>query len=414
MKLIYTTLTVIILSFSPLFLKAQEVKSSDFGIDFGGYVRYEMFYDTYNSIDSRDGNIYLYPMRPSEDLNGEDINKTGQLEMLALQTRLSGSISGPEAFGAKTSGKIEVDFEGTSQSFSRLIRLRHAFVNLDWGNTELLLGQTWHPMFVASCFPRVLSFGAGLPFQPFSRSPQARLTRHVNDHVSIMLAGLIHGYNRSTGPYEAQRNSGLPDMQFQMKYSQNALHAGVTAGYKFLTPRLVTDLGYKTNETVGSYNFQAFLKIQTSSLIAKLQGVVGENLTNYTMIGGYGIEAGTTDLQGDYTYTNMNTMSVWTEVMTHKKKVNVGLFAGYTENLGFSDELDVSGGSGIIGERNADIAYLYRISPRVVFSSGSMDLGAELMYTGAAYGTQFDEFYKAEESEESSNLRLLISAKYVF
>jgi len=388
---------------------------NDFGIDFGGFVRYEMYYDTYNSVDSRDGNIYLYPLRPDEDLNGDDINQSGQLEMLAYQTRLKGTITGPEAFGAKTSGRIEMDFEGTSQNYVAMLRVRHAFLNLNWGKTELLLGQTWHPMFVASCFSRVLSFGAGLPFQPFSRAPQARITHYLQDNLSIMAAAIIHGYNRAPGPYDAQRNSGMPDMQVQVKYTSGGFHAGMTAGYKFLTPRLETSTGYKTDETIGSYNLQGFLKLTSPGFIAKLQGVMGENLSSYTTIGGYAVKANSFSFpEEDYSYTNMKTFSVWTELMSNNETVNYGIFAGYLSNLGLTEEYSIAVAQPFMGGRGEDISSMFRISPRVVFTSGSVDLGIEALYTSAAYGIEFDEYYEAQETETSGNLRVLFSAKYAF
>ena len=97
--------------------------------------------------------------------------------MLSVQTRLVGKITGPDAFGAKTSGYIEAEFFGTSDADVNGFRLRHAYVKLNWTTTELLIGQFWHPMFITESFPEVVSFNTGAPFQPFNRSPQIRVTQ---------------------------------------------------------------------------------------------------------------------------------------------------------------------------------------------------------------------------------------------
>jgi len=55
-------------------LIAQETEKS-FNPTISGYVGYEAFFDTYKSADTRDGEVYLYPLRQDLDVNGDDINK---------------------------------------------------------------------------------------------------------------------------------------------------------------------------------------------------------------------------------------------------------------------------------------------------------------------------------------------------
>lgn len=398
------------LIFLSIQLFAQDASNdSKFKLNWGGFVWYEAFYDTYQSVDTRDGNLLLYPNRPKLDPDGKDLNEVGQFEMVSIQTRLKLNISGPDAFGAKTSGLIETDFEGTSQAIVRTLRLRHAFINLKWEKANLRLGQYWHPLFLTENFPLVLSFGAALPIQPFSRAPQARFN-YKTGPTDFMLAALIHGYNRTPGEYDAQRNAGLPEMLFQFKYNSGVLFAGATVGYKVLKPRTETELGYKTDQTLGAYTTQAFLKITTQPIIFKLQGVYGQNLSSYTMIGGYGAKEGTTDALGNFEYTNMETLAAWAEIMSNNPKFNYGFFAGYTENLGFSDNLDQI----FLEGRALEMASLLRVSPRVSLTSGPVMIGFEYMYNLAEYGTDFDETMKATASESSENHRFLVAVKYTF
>ncbi|MFW5707722.1 MAG: hypothetical protein ACOC12_07375, partial [Bacteroidota bacterium] len=61
-----------------------------------GYVSYEVIYDTYRSLDTRDGELYLFPKRPVFDSNGNDINKRPKLNMLSVHSRFGFDIKGPE------------------------------------------------------------------------------------------------------------------------------------------------------------------------------------------------------------------------------------------------------------------------------------------------------------------------------
>ncbi|MFP4024882.1 MAG: hypothetical protein ACLFVR_10165 [Thiohalospira sp.] len=394
----------------PKFLIAQDSEQK-LKINFSGYIANEMYFDTYNSVTSRDGQIYFYPLAEDLDVNGDDLNKNFQAQMLAIQSRTCLTLSGLEAFGAKATGAIEGDFLGTTQSYTRHFRLRHAFIKLNWENSELLTGQFWHPMFVTGCFPGVFSFGAGVPFHPLNRAPQVRYTYNLTSDFSAMGAILYHGDFTSTGPSGAQQNSGMPDMQLQMIYKNDFIFAGFTAGYKFLTPRNETLLGVKTTETVGSYNLQAFAKYTADPVTIKLEGIYGQNLTNFVMIGGYGAaENPLIPTNDDYSYININTLSVWTEVITNFEKMNAAIFAGYSSNLGAKDDY-FSLGYG----RGEDIDYIFRISPRLEYTSGPITFIFEHLMTGAAYVTDFDENYKPTETDSPTiNHRVILAAKYSF
>jgi len=400
---------VITLLLFPVGLLAQEAEKIKPTINIGGYVRYEAFFDTYKSVDTRDGDVYLYPLAENLDMDGDDINQTLQFEMLSLQSRFFLSFGDVEAFGAQTSGKIEVDFLGTGQDFRRMIRLRHAYMKFNWAKGELLLGQTWHPMFVTACFPGTISFGAGVPFHPLNRAPQARYTYSLNSNSSIMGAMLVHGYHRSSGPADAQRNAGIPDMQFQYMFNNGNVVAGFTAGYKFLKPRLETYTGYKTNEMVGSYNLEAFAKLPLGPLTLKMEGILGENLSSYVMLGGYGA-ADNPALEYDYSYINLQSYSVWADLSGVNDNMGYGFFAGLSGNLGAKDDYYSIGYA-----RGETMDKIFRLSPRVTFTSNNVMLGLEYMLTGAVYGQEVDEKFKVTKSADATiNHRFLCSLKYSF
>jgi hypothetical protein len=90
----------------------------------------------------------IYPEDENLDVNSNDINDKSSFNMLSIQSRINGKITGPEVIGAKPSAVLEGEFFGTSDADINGFRLRHSFVKLDWENTSLLVGQTWHPMFI--------------------------------------------------------------------------------------------------------------------------------------------------------------------------------------------------------------------------------------------------------------------------
>lgn len=397
----------------PMVSFAQDKK---FGIEFHGFVKNDIFWDSRQSVAVREGHFYLYPKNESLDINGNDINATPSFNILSIQTRLKGVITGPDAFGAKTSAIIEGAFFGHTNADINGFRLRHALVKLNWTNTELLVGQYWHSMFITECFPGTVSFNTGAPFQPFTRNPQIRLTQKMGD-LKIKIAAISQRDFVSTGPDGASslylRNSVLPEMNMTVQYNKkntngNEFLIGAGVDYKMLTPRLMTDSVYSTNETVNSLSTMAFLKIKIPALTIKMEGIYGQDMYNMTMIGGYAVTNITDPLKNYLEYTPLSTLSFWTDIHTNGKKVQAGLFAGYSQNLGCGED--------IVGDRyvrGSDIDYVYRISPRIIFNSGKMRFAGEVEYTTAAYGAP-DTDGTVINSKEVSNLRFLIGVYYFF
>ena len=390
-------------------LMAQEEKINLPDINIGGFIRYEMLYDDYKTQVAREGEITLYPLRRNLDSLGNDLNKTSQLQMFSLQTRVNLKISGMEAMGADITGVVEGDFFGNAESNINTLRLRHSFFKLQWDKTSLVLGQTWHPLFVTECYPEVLSFGAGIPFQPLSRAPQARFDYKISKPFTVSGALLIHSPFRSKGPSDAQINAGIPDSQIQLKFKKENFVIGTTAGYKVLKPRLVTEAGVKTDKKVGSYNLQGFLKAKINKITLKLQSIYGSNLSSYVMIGGYGAQQDP-DLVDDYDYVNLRTLSTWGELYTDINSFRLGLFGAYLVNKGANETYHSLGYA--MGE---DIESLSKISPRISYISDKVTLGIEYMNTSSSYANEYNQFGKASTTDDPvSNNRFLFSAAYKF
>ncbi len=399
------------------FLKAQDEKEEkDFGIKFSGFVKGDFFYDTRQTVAAREGHFLLWPMPEQDDINDHDINAKPNFNFLAVQTRLKGTITGPDAFGAKTSGAIEGAFFGHSNGDVNGFRLRHAFVNFDWGSTQLLFGQYWNPMFVTGCFPGVVSFNTGAPFQPFSRNPQVRLTKSMGD-LKLMIAALSQRDFTSTGGSEVLRNSGMPDMHLQIHYgSQNkeagtGFLAGIGAEYKTIVPRLssidTSGADVKVDESVSSMAAMAFCNVKLKPVTIKVESVYGQNLTDLLMIGGYAV-TDTDPVTGEREYVPTNTFSTWLDVHTNGKQFQVGLFGGFSQNMGTDEDI-----TGSIYGLGTNIESITRVAPRVIFNSGSARFAGEIEYTSAAFGSP-DENAIPDDPTSVENLRFLLGVYYFF
>jgi hypothetical protein len=241
-----TIILLILLAFS-LSLTAQEEKK-EFGITFGGFIKSDFFYDSRQTVNIREGHFLLYPAEFLPDADNQDINAAPSLNFLSIQTRLTGTITTPDAFGARVKGVIEADFFGNENAAfidANGSRLRHAYAQLSWKKTELLLGQYWHPLFIPACFSDVVSFNTGSPIQPFSRNPQIRIMHHPGK-FHLIAAIVAQRDFTSPGGSAALRNSTLPEFQAQAQFeTKNAVTkkeflAGIGGGVKWLKPLLNT------------------------------------------------------------------------------------------------------------------------------------------------------------------------------
>ncbi|MCK4663615.1 MAG: hypothetical protein KAT68_12165 [Bacteroidales bacterium] len=413
-----TVLLILVLCATFRMFAQDEEKEQDYGIKFSGFVKNDFFYDSRQIYDIRDRHFLFFPKPISKDVYGDDINANPSINFLSIQSRLKGTITGPDAFGAKTSGILEADFFG---NVSNIFRLRHAIVKFNWTNTELITGQYWHPMFVTGCFPGTVSFSTGVPFQPFSRNPQIRVTQKFGS-LNVIAAAMTQRDFSSPGGYSVLSNSGLPDLHGQVQFTSGDIFAGGGLGYKILKPSLTDALGNKSDATVGGVYAIGFAKIKIELLTIKVEGIYGQNMHDLLMTNGYAYSK--FDItNGDIEYTPMNNISLWTDVHTNGKEYQVGLFVGYMKNLGANKDLVADPGGNMIFTRfnNDMLDYAFRISPRIIFNSGKTRIAGEIEYTGAAYVTTDDQGNinmnskgKITDSETVGNLRLLLAVYYFF
>ena len=409
-----TIFTTLLFAIGILKVASQETDPG-WGIKFSGYVKTDIFYDTRQTSTSnglREGHFFLYPDDVLYDSAKNDLNANPSFHILSIQTRIKGDISGPDAFGAKTSGVIEAEFFGTSESDLNGFRLRHAFVKMDWSRTALLIGQYWHPMFPVESFPGTISFNTGAPFTPFSRNPQVRLTRELSI-VSVSLTAYSQRDFVSSGPdgnsNKYLRNSLLPGFNIQLRVPAGDMITGWAGfDYKTLRPELKTSADTETDATIGSLSAFTTLKIKTNPLNISLMGIYGQNASDLLMIGGYAVSEITDTSNQFKNYTNLNTANIWADLSTNGKKLIFGLFTGFSKNLGSNEQIIRP----VYGRGN-NIDHLFRISPRITITEGRLSFAAEVENTTAAYGTIQDDG-RVTNLHNVSNVRFLLSAIFKF
>ena len=177
---------------------AGQAQKKNFTYKFYGQVRGDLFYNSRANEETVDGLFYLFPKDHQYDADGKDLNATPNGSFYLLYSRLGVDVTGPNIGKAKTSAKLETDFRGSGSNWS-ILRIRHAYVNLDWGTSAVLVGQTWHPLF-GDVSPQMLNLCTGAPFQPFNRSPQIRYRYTSSKGLQLTAAAIWQLQYLSAGP----------------------------------------------------------------------------------------------------------------------------------------------------------------------------------------------------------------------
>jgi hypothetical protein len=408
----------------------QPLAEDGLNLRFSGFIRNDIFFDSRQTVASREGYFNFFPRPVVLDVEEDDVNDQSRLTMLAISSRMTASVSGLEFLGAKASAVLEADFFGHSETDINGFRLRLAYTKLNWEKTELLIGQYWNSMFLNECMPGTVSFNSGAPFHPFARNPQVRLTYRTNG-FGLMLAALSqrdyvsHGPNGPSADY--LRNSGLPEIQTQFTYkhlkSGNGTEVliGIGGSVKKIVPRLYLEIGwpsvfFKLDEKLVSKAFHSFVRLKLAGNSFHSQFVWGENLHDVLMLGGYSPKQNPPTPPSSISglYSPIRTASFWISWQLEKYNLQPGLFAGYTSNLGSEDRLRYPDDGQFYYSRGSNIDHVWRVSPRIVYHTGKIRLGSELEHTVAAYGNAWDDYGKVLNTTDASNTRFLVTLTYFF
>lgn len=385
----------------------------DFSYRFYGQIRTDLYYNSRANEETVDGLFYMYPKDKVYDPNGEDLNSTANSSFYTLYTRLGLDVAGPKLGKAKTSAKVEVDFRGSGTSYS-MIRIRHAYFNLDWGKSALMVGQYWHPLF-GDVSPQILNLSVGAPFQPFSRAPQVRY-RFTEKNFMLTGALVWQSQYTSVGPEGKSsnyiKNSCIPEVYVGADYKNGGFMAGAGIELLSLKPRtksIINGNTYKVDERITTLSYEAHAKYTNKDWFIGAKTVYGSNLTQASGLGGFGIKS--TDEKGENKYTPLRFSSSWVNVV-YGQKWKPGIFLGYAKNLGASSKLDRTNPQ-LYGTGN-ELDQLVTAGAELTYNLPHWKFGLEYTLTSAWHGDKANDYNKMQESHAVCNNRIVAVAMFTF
>lgn len=407
---------VLLLGVSQTLYSQTGLVDSSFKVKFGGFFKYDCWFDTRKNAEALDALFLMYPEKKLLDANGKDINAESSINMAAITSRVNTSISGPVIFKAQTGAFIEVDFSGISNEIFHT-RFRHAYTYLKWKKSKLLLGNYWHPLFVDDVFPTVLSLNTGVPFQVFNRSPQINYTYKLG-MFEINTAMVYQADYKSIGPAGKSttyiRDAKMPNLHGQLRFVNKSVTLGAAFDYKKLKPRPYTisltdgKTMYKSDVTIDNSVFMIYSKYKSDKFEVKAKAMQGQNMVEHVLPGAFA-EVSIDSVTGKASYTSFSHRYLWGNIL-YGNSLKFGVFGGYLKNLGASRNI-----SGAIYGRGADIDAVYRISPSITLKKRNLLMGLELEHTIADYGVNdCMNNGKVKEIYTVSNTRVLFSMLYFF
>lgn len=420
MKKVYLIISSLFVSVSAMAVQdttQSKSTNNDWKLKFSGEINPQFYMDSRKTLSGREEEMMFYPLPEVLDANGNDINAVPQLNMVAITSRLGLKIQTPDALGAKITGFMEGDFTGATNSGINMLRLRHAYMDMRWTNSELLIGQYWTPFVVHEIMPGTRPLNMGAPFHPYSRVVQARYIQYFGPIEAVGVAAFQLD-NKSSGindgSTEYLRNSCIPDLTAMLRYNSGRLFVGVGYNLLVLQPRTTFSYNYSnyaTNTTFASHSATVFGKYEFDNYIFRMQAIVSQNMDAHLLMGGYA-ESPFDEATLAYTYQPFGGYTAWLDFGKSTGKWRPGVFFGYAKNTGFDSAVD---NTWRFFGRGLDIDFVWRVQPRIGwYVSSNIQFFAEVEYTVAGYGVNPDEYYHFESVNEVANTRFILAAVYKF
>lgn len=405
---------------STLALITVTAQKKNFTYKFYGFVRGDLFYNTRANMAPVDGNFYLFPLDVKPDADGKDLNATPNGSFYTFTTRLGLDVTGPNVGTARTSAKVETDFGGFSAS-TTMLRIRQAYVALDWEKSQVLIGQTWHPLF-GSVFPDMLNLSTGAPFQPFNRSPQIRY-QYKAGKVKLTASALWQLQYLSSGPKPVTgenvmsedfiKNSCVPELYAGADYTSGdgwLLGAGIhMISLKPRTSSAWKEKTYKVNERMTALSFEAHFKYTGRNYMVAAKSLMASALDQTALIGGYGVSA-INPVNGEQEYTPFRHSTTWVN-FTYGTKWKPGFFVGYTKNMGTGKELV---NVGKVYGMGLNIDQLLTFNVNLSYNLPHWQIGFEYSPATAYYGTTNLKTGRVDDTHAVTNHRFLGLVMYYF
>ena len=377
-------------------LRAQ----SSFSLDWHGFVNPHYYADSRSVVGGREDMMLFFPKPIVKDSLGNDLNDGWQADMLAITARLGLTIKGPDIWGAKTKAYIEGDFTGSTNATINDLRLRHAYIDLNWEHHRLLAGQYWYAMVIHEIMPMTNPLNMGSPFHCYARQPQVRYEYHLDAFEAVAVAqwqldnmsqGLLNGVPTSSTLFA--RHSMIPELNFQLRYNTGNLFFGAAVNVKTIQPMVqtVATAVQPSQKKHSSLTYSVFGKVNLGEVTLKAQTLLNNSLYEGCSLGGYLMLA-----DGSFEDWHFNT--VWLDIERNSGHWRPGIFLGFAKNLDYGNTNFVH----CFG-RGHDMEYLWRIQPRLTYTTLK-----GLSFTGEA------EYTRAGYADPVGNLRLSLSMVYAF
>ena len=369
---------------------------AQFSLDWHGFVNPHYYADSRTVVGGRDYMMLFYPDTVRRDAQGNDLNDGWQANMLAITARLGLKINGPNMLGAKASAYIEGDFTGSTNATINNLRLRHAYITLDWDRHKIIAGQYWYAMVVHEIMPMTNPLNMGSPFHCYARQPQVRYEYHLNAFEAVAVAqwqldnmsqGLYNGGTKPESSTQFARHSLVPELTAQLRYRKGGLFVGAAANLKTIQP-IVPDPQHRLHS---SFSWSLFGSLKLGEITVKAQTLLNNSLYEGCSLGGYLMMA-------DSTFEDWHFNTVWLDIERNAGHWRPGLFVGYAQNLDYGN----TNYTHCFG-RGHNIEYLWRVQPRLTYATGN-----GLSFTGEA------EYTYAGYKDPVGNLRLSLSMVYSF
>lgn len=399
-----------------------------------GFVRNYFAFDSRESTAGTE-DLYYYMPKDQNIVEGEDLNAIPSFRFAALTSRLGLDVTGYEFNDWKIAGKIETDFySGVSGvTGTATLRMRQAFVTLKKDASSWKIGQAWHPM--AADMPDILSLEIGVPFGPFSRTPQVNYECALSDKLSLTAAAIWQMQYTSTGPSLTKATDGTynyktaaasadyikysctPEFYLGFNFKQNKNIYRIGADVLSIKPRnynhdLLTGKAIsKVDDRLTTVNVFAYAQETAGNWVIKEKVTYAQDGSHMNLVGGYGVSEINSD--GSWEYTPTSNVSAWlTAAYKKSSKWVPSIFLGYIQNFGTSEAVV----DGLFWKKNSadSIAQMYRIQPDILYNMGKLSIGLEYMMTSVQYGKANEYKVVNTDLHWITNHRVQMMVKYTF
>ena len=363
-------------------------KDNKFSFDVYGILDMQGFYNDRKTYSAIDGLFSLYPLSPSYDANQNDLNSKDNSNFSVAASRLGVRLGLGEALGAKILGTIEADFTGKADGIANYFKLRIANINLKWDNTQLLVGQYWNPMVIAEMLPSNRDLHNGAPFHPFARQSQIRVDFQPLENLNLVAA---LGFQRdfatigvsSSKDYKQQTNTLIPEFNIFIQYRSNNLFFGIGGKIMTIEPRenyTFNTTTYGVDQRMTNYLTTFFLNYKKDNSNLKLQALMGENMNDLSLLGGY-YESSFDTITHSFSYKPTTVFSSWIDFSQLFGKIKPALLIGYSKNFDVN-ESSYANAYGL----GMTIDNYFRIAPRIeYFFLNNFSLTLSLEYASVKY-----------------------------